>query len=949
MTVELTTHFQSIAELNEASWNLFSSTHDVYLFLEDRRFRHISDTETTSVYLPDGEWEVQIYALNGGVSGRVFKQTQSLVNQTASFADVTYLNWTNCKSSDDSLSEEFIRLREKTKAECSFLGVDYNICGPENNCRHCHTEELCTQHSTCGVNEDDNTCYWKKCNHTSHQCRFCGTTTECLSVGCLHADIEYESVEPFLGLGCYYSECSPCVSCNLAPNACKRSNNCFYNHSISQCHLFCAECGECTNAETCNSNSECSWNNAVGRCDRTGRRLDAGTQRGLKTNTANSASAAATVVCSQNAPCEACFDSIECHKLDGCDFDYKSGSCYTEAIEVGTQRLPEDCTTQHPNCTETMFDNGVCNPECNIPQCRYDGGDCSDTYFLLQYECSEGCFCNMLNNGQCDAACNNVRCGLDLGDCCLRTFQERFRGTFSLYEKSPIENVTRLTPDPHISLKRYVARTNRLLGGVFLNQRRKQAISCTSERFSELTLGECYSDTEVSAKAFGADPVFLRSSSLSNAKLRMSDFYNLSDKTEVNSLGIPYGFHYTSVANTAESGFPIYFDVNFDGFKAQEVMTYAKEGGYLDAQSKDLSLRMLTYNPNHELFAYIYLIFTFETGGRIKLDYTLQTMSVELYNSKSDFIRLGFEILFVFLTAADLCSELKDAVTSKLSTGYVFGHFRSLWNYIDLINIALFVYLTFLWATLAFQAERSYGAAERYEVYEDIHAEGRFLQYNEAELEEMIGSFRSTEAVALRLSNYVTTSAIAMILLISRLLKVLDFQQKIGIVTRTIQNAAIDLFHWLILFSFIFFSYAFMGFAVFGSAISDFSTVGSACNTCFAIIMGEIKVSEKLLTLPNYFATHIYYYSFLTLVFFVLVNVFLAILVDAYIEVKKSAAHSESLPFELFRIFKRIVTRPFEDKSTYMSDQTIIDLINDWVAIAEANEGTSGDRVKVRC
>lgn len=948
VTIELTTHFQSSSELDEATWNMYSPTHDLYLFKTERRFLHISDTEVTQVYLPDGEWEVEIYALNGGVSGRVYMQTQDLVNQTANFNEVVFLNWTNCKSSEDTLNEEFVRLQKKTEDECSYLGLDYNICGPHGNCRHCQTEDLCTQHSSCTYKVAEDVCLWKTCNNTKHQCHYC-TDSECISAGCYHAEVEYEHEEPFLGNGCYYSECKPCASCDLSPDACRRSNNCYYDNGAGLCELLCIECGQCQDEVRCNSNDNCFWNSGTGECKRSIRRIleDSKDNRELATEATNTA-LAATQVCSQDFPCEACFDNIECHKLDGCDFDYKSATCFTEGYEVDVPLLTQQCIDEFPNCTETKIGNGICDAECNVAQCRYDEGDCEDTFFLLQYECSPSCFCNMLNDGRCDAVCNNVRCGLDLGDCCLRTFQERFRGQFSLYIKSPAENVTRITPDPSINLKRHVARTNRLLGGVLLNQRRKKSIACSSERFAALTEGECYSDSEVSSEAFGADPVFLRSSSLSNKNLRTSDFYNLSDRGKVNSLGIPYGFHYTSISSTEDSGFPIYFDVNFGGAKAKEIMTYAREGRYLDAQSKDLSLRLLTYNPNHKLFAYIYVLFTFETGGRIKLDYTLQTMSVELYNSQTDRIRMGFELLFVFLTAVDLCSELKDAVTSKLSSGFIFGHFRSLWNYIDIINIGLFVYLAFLWATLAVQAERSYGVAERYEVYRDIHAEGRFLQFNEGELEAMISSFRSTEAVAHRLNNYVTTSAIALILLISRLLKVLDFQQKIGIVTRTIQNAAIDLFHWLILFSLIFFSYAFMGYTVFGSAISEFSTVGSACNTCFAIIMGEIKVTEKLLQLPNYFATHVYYYSFLTLVFFILVNVFLAILVDAYIEVKKGAAHSETLPFELFRIFKRTLSKPFEDKSKYMSDQTIIDLINDWVAIAEANESTGSERVKVR-
>ena len=46
-------------------------------------------------------------------------------------------------------------------------------------------------------------------------------------------------------------------------------------------------------------------------------------------------------------------------------------------------------------------------------------------------------------------------------------------------------------------------------------------------------------------------------------------------------------------------------------------------------------------------------------------------------------------------------------------------------------------------------------------------------------------------------------STISLILMVLRLLKVLDFSPRMGLVTRTIAKAAIDLAHFLVLFGLI--------------------------------------------------------------------------------------------------------------------------------------------------
>lgn len=72
--------------------------------------------------------------------------------------------------------------------------------------------------------------------------------------------------------------------------------------------------------------------------------------------------------------------------------------------------------------------------------------------------------------------------------------------------------------------------------------------------------------------------------------------------------------------------------------------------------------------------------------------------------------------------------------------------------------------------------------------------------------------------------------------------------------------------------------------------LQQFSTFGTAVNTCFAILLGDISVNDDLNQLQGLqgVAATLFFWSFELLVFMVLLNFLLAIIVDAFSEVKEN-------------------------------------------------------------
>jgi hypothetical protein len=77
----------------------------------------------------------------------------------------------------------------------------------------------------------------------------------------------------------------------------------------------------------------------------------------------------------------------------------------------------------------------------------------------------------------------------------------------------------------------------------------------------------------------------------------------------------------------------------------------------------------------------------------------------------------------------------------------------------------------------------------------------------------------------------------AVILFVLRMLKALDFQPRMALVTRTISSAFSDLFHFLVLFSVIFIGYAFAGNQLFGHQFEGLSSLDNACQFLILILL----------------------------------------------------------------------------------------------------------------
>ena len=89
------------------------------------------------------------------------------------------------------------------------------------------------------------------------------------------------------------------------------------------------------------------------------------------------------------------------------------------------------------------------------------------------------------------------------------------------------------------------------------------------------------------------------------------------------------------------------------------------------------------------------------------------------------------------------------------------------------------------------------------------------------------------------IKSYMQLHGFCLIIVLLRLMKLLDFQPRLGLVTKTIAHALVDLIHFFILLCVILGVYWVMSYYLFGAQIEAFSKLDMAFHANFELLLGS--------------------------------------------------------------------------------------------------------------
>lgn len=167
----------------------------------------------------------------------------------------------------------------------------------------------------------------------------------------------------------------------------------------------------------------------------------------------------------------------------------------------------------------------------------------------------------------------------------------------------------------------------------------------------------------------------------------------------------------------------------------------------------------------------------------------------------------------------------------------------------DLVSNLLLVACTALWWCFVAYHSRAWSMDLQYGVYADLQPRANFLHLaaGGAGLRRAWSALRNLEAAVTVVSWYYALSGINILLLLARLLRRMDFQPRLGVITRSLRRAMPDLLHFALVAGAVFIGYSMMAFLIFGNAVPQFAGFGASVNTCFSMMLGDFGgVFEEL-------------------------------------------------------------------------------------------------------
>ena len=504
------------------------------------------------------------------------------------------------------------------------------------------------------------------------------------------------------------------------------------------------------------------------------------------------------------------------------------------------------------------------------------------------------------------------------------------------YEMFPVLNGTR---------ERDFLSKNRVIGGVLLTQTRANLGSCSSlpTVLKKNFKGDCANDDQPLYAQYGVDPTFVSTSSLYRETNKPLQYYSADELNEASAL--PYGFFYDGGCVDCDGrfpvkDFPILFDVNFNVSHASTYLTMLLDGNYIDSYTSTLLVRipMLSY----ELGRYLLISVSFVPVevGNWNLEYQIDVLSAKINNweweNGLDIWQSVVEVAFLVSWMVLVMIEASEARKSVKLTGYVFKYLLDLGNCLDWLNYGLQLGAVVCWTVYVVQTDRlAHSLKLHYDVYSNYMAVARLTEVTEdmGKFQALVANIEQLVDLRRDYSNFLCFSLLVTCL---QTLKNLDFHPKMGLITKTISGAASDLVFFVILYLIVQVVYGFLAVLVFGKFASAFSSFGSAFVTNQYLLLGIYEPQDDMDMAPQQMIATIYYWSYMLITFFILLNALLAIIVESYAGVKSLADQEEDIDplSKVLTMYLHNLTRHKVDAAISNKDlkRALLDLFNNTYA-----------------
>ncbi|XP_022247733.1 polycystin-2-like, partial [Limulus polyphemus] len=402
------------------------------------------------------------------------------------------------------------------------------------------------------------------------------------------------------------------------------------------------------------------------------------------------------------------------------------------------------------------------------------------------------------------------------------------------------------------SLDRNILYENRLLGSPRLRQLRVRNDSCDVHEDFTSAISSCYNsysrETE-DMKPFG---------------LMNGTAWQYFSEEQLNGSS-----HWGRLATYSGAG--SYVNLGTTKKAAKEIMDILRKNLWLSRATRVVFLDFTVYNANINLFCVARIVFEFPPTGGMIPSWTFRTVKLLRYVLPFDYFIMGCEIMYFFFIVYYIIEEAIEINKNK------WKYFKSIWNVLDIIVIVVSL------VCIAFSVYRTLTV--------DTVLESLLSKPDDFADFEFLGFWQT------QFNNAV---AFAIFFVWIKIFKYISFNKTMTQLSSTLSRCSKDIAGFAVMFFIVFFAYSQLGYLLFGSQVHGFSNIMKATFTLLRVILGDFDFNE--IESANRLLGPIYFLSYVFFVFFVLMNMFLAIINDTYAEVKSEIANRKS-EFEIGEYF----------------------------------------------
>jgi len=301
-----------------------------------------------------------------------------------------------------------------------------------------------------------------------------------------------------------------------------------------------------------------------------------------------------------------------------------------------------------------------------------------------------------------------------------------------------------------------------------------------------------------------------------------------------------------------------------------EAINELKQFMWLDEQTRMVILSFSIYNGNFDLYASCVFRFEFTPGGTILPQYSFKMLKFFLWEGVSD-MATALASPQVWTDAVVYLFVLKNTIGELVTWGKIrwrYGtsmpYFTNIWNMMEIINIVPFFLA--LGRRITFMSRPEFSGQYKYNVF--------VTRYQE------LGHM-----AALYQESFVFDS-ISILVSVLKMFKYLRLNEQTNMLWAVLTRAGRDIAFFM--FTLVMFLAAFIiiGMQLFGSSIEGFISVVDAFSMLMQMILGIVDMYNDLIVAAGVYGA-MFFYVFIIFMFLILINVFLAILNDAYAGVKQ--------------------------------------------------------------